>query len=189
MTFGVGALGGSHPRRAAGVVGHFAPQLLIAMILLAVLIGVHPIGDPTSPAVLALPVLVMFMVLGTWALMRQHDRRLCEHCIASMPLNPSESAARYGRRFWTAHAGSNPRIMLPYLVILLGSNFLVPLYPTPLARGVWAAIQLSMIYLIKSYATHRRLQPWCPQCQGGDGRSEDDEVIPDPDPSDHRQLV
>jgi hypothetical protein len=57
-----------------------------------------------------------------------------------------------------------------------------------IVRVGWAIIQLSMIYLIMSQSTHRKLQPWCPWCSAGGGGSEVDE--PDPVlPQDDRQLV
>ena len=149
----------------------------------------HPIGDGTSAVALVLPTLLVALVLGTWVLMRQHDRRLCEHCMASMPLNPSETAARYGARFWVAHAGGDKRMVLPYLGVLLTSNFAVLLFPSMFTQVVCCLLQLSMIYLFVAYSTHRRLQPWCPQCKGGDHQDEEDWVAPDPVPSDHRPLV
>jgi hypothetical protein len=117
-------------------------------------------------------------------MMRAHDRTLCEHCVASMPLNPSEQAVRYKRRFWMSHTGAERRFIVPYLVVLLGSNF----FPGTIGRIAWAVIQASMIYLILSYSTHRRLQPWCPWCREGGGG---DEIVesPDPVPSRGRQLV
>ncbi|SOD70805.1 hypothetical protein SAMN05892883_0446 [Jatrophihabitans sp. GAS493] len=181
--------GGAQPRRIGWQLGHFAPQILVAAIIAAVALGVHPIEDGTSTLAITLPVLLMFVVLGTWTLMRQHDRRLCERCMSSMPLNPSESAARYQNRFRVAHAGGNKKIVVGYLLALVAVNLLVSVDPNAATRILWAALQLSMIYLIASYSTHRRLQPWCPQCQGGDGRDEDDPVTPDPEPSDHRQLI
>ena len=40
-----------------------------------------------------------------------------------MPLNASEKATRYQRRFWMAHTGAEPRFLVPYLAVLIGSNF------------------------------------------------------------------
>ena len=75
--------------------------------------------------------------------------------------------------------------MIPYFAVLIGSSFL----PGQSGLLIWALVQTSMIYLILAYATHRRLQPWCPWCQSGDGGGEDDPVSPDPVPEDHRQLI
>jgi hypothetical protein len=47
-----------------------------------------------------------------------------------------------------------------------------------------------MIYLIMSYVSHRRLQPWCPWCNnGGGGSDHDDDVTPPPLPDNDRELV
>jgi hypothetical protein len=171
------------PDRLADRWGHFAPELLIASIGGVILLGVHPL---TGPLMLTVPIALLSFVVGSWLLMRRHDRRLCELCVASMPLNPSELATRYARRFWMAHTGSERRFMFPYLAVLIGSNFA----PGTVGRIFWAVVQSSMIYLILSYSTHRRLQPWCPWCSGGGGGEEhEDPVTPDPVPGDRRQLV
>jgi hypothetical protein len=155
--------------------GHFAPVLLSASILAVILLGLHPLG---GALMLTAPLALLLFVLGSWLLMRGHDRRLCEHCAASMPLNPAALAARYRRRFWLAHAGSQPRYLIPYLAVLLGSNFAAG----PAGRVAWAIIQSSMIYLIMSHSAHRRLQPWCPWCRG-DGGGEHESISPDPMPT------
>lgn len=163
--------------------GHYAPQLLSGAILLVIALGFQPhaVGLPT---LLATVVLLVFVLL-TWLQMRDHDRRLCEQCACSMPLNAAEHAARHQRRFWLVHAGSNPRLLVPYLVVLVGSNFLTSLP----GRGVWALVQASMIYLIMAHASHRKLQPWCPWCSDGGGGSEQVDPEPDVPRGDRRQLI
>jgi hypothetical protein len=161
--------------------GHHANALLMASIVGVVVLGLYPL-----PGVFAftMPVALFGVVLLSWVLMRQHDRRLCERCVLSMPLNPSEQAGRYRRRFWMAHTGSEPRFLIPYLVVLISSNFAT----SPIGRIGWALIQLSMVYLILSQSTHRRLQPWCPWCNGGGGGEDVDETPPVL-PHDDRQLI
>lgn len=161
--------------------GHHASGLLIAAIVAVVGVGLHPL-----PGLLAFtaPIALFAVVLLSWVLMRQHDRRLCEQCASSMPLNPAERAQRYGRRFWMAHTGSEPRFLVPYVIVLVSSNFAT----SPAGRIGWALIQLSMIYLILAQQTHRRLQPWCPWCSGGGG-GEEVEDTPPVLPHDDRQLV
>jgi hypothetical protein len=162
--------------------GHFAPQLLMISIGAVIALGLRPAA--TSATLLVSLGLVLF-VLATWVMMRAHDRALCEHCLSSMPLNPSEQAGRYRRRFWMSHTGAERRFIIPYMVVLIGSNF----FTGQIGRIGWALIQTSMIYLILSYATHRRLQPWCPWCSDGGG-GEDRVDTPDPvDTPDTRQLV
>jgi hypothetical protein len=165
----------------ADVLGHHANEILIASILAVVAVGLVPLPGLFFFTV---PIALFGVVLLSWVLMRQHDRRLCEQCLLSMPLNPSEKSVRYRRRFWMAHTGSEPRFLIPYLVVLISSNFATSM----IGRVGWAIIQLSMIYLIMSQSTHRKLQPWCPWCSAGGGGSEVDE--PDPVlPQDDRQLV
>jgi len=165
--------------------GHHSPALLIAAIGGAIVLAFNPLPFFTG---IAAAVALMAFVVATWLVMRRHDRALCESCLRSMPLNPSEQAKRYTRRFWMAHTGSEKRFMVPYIVVLIGSNF-APGIP---GRVFWATMQASMIFLILSYATHRRLQPWCPWCaEGGGGadHKDDDPVTPEPVPNKKLQLT
>jgi hypothetical protein len=162
--------------------GHGAPQVLIGAILTSIVLVLRPL--PATPAFLLVPILVMAVVLGSWVAMRQHDRSLCERCMAGMPLNPSELAARCRRRFVVTHLGSDRRALAAYLLILVMSNLLL-LTPAGPARTVgeyaWAAVQTTLIYLVVCHSTHRRLQPWCPECAGG-GPGDESRVY-DPTPS------
>ena len=167
--------------RIAEVWGHFAPELLGVSVLAAIAVGVHP---AIGPLALTIPLALMAFVVATWVLMRRHDRRLCEQCMAAMPLNPAEQAGRYKRRFWTAHTLFEPRFLVPYLVVLIGSNFAT----TTVGKIGWALVQSSMFYLILSHSTHRRLQPWCPWCSDGGG-GEHVEETPPVLPHDDHQLV
>jgi hypothetical protein len=169
--------------RVADVWGHLAPEILSVSIVGAIVVGLRP---PPGILALTVPLTLFAVVIATWLLMRRHDRRLCEQCVTSMPLNASERATRYQRRFWMAHTGGEPRFLVPYLAVLIGSNF----FPGTWGRIVWAVIQCSMVYLIMSHVTHRRFQPWCPWCSNGGGGSEHDEdVSPPPLPDNDRQLV
>lgn len=168
--------------RLAELWGHFAPELLSIAILGVIALGLHPLG---GPLLVTVPLALLVFVIGSWLMMRRHDRQLCELCVASLPLNASERATRYQRRFWLAHHGAQPRIFVPYLAVLIGSNFV----PGTYGRVFWALVQLSMVYLIMANSTHRRLQPWCPRCSGGGGADAPDPVMPDPPPGHRRQLV
>ena len=159
--------------------GHHAGEILIAAIVSVVALRLHPPGIALA---MTMSVTLFTIVLLAWLLMRQHDRRLCERCAGAMPLNPAEQAARYRRRFWTVHTAAEPRFLIPYLVVLIGSNFAT----TSAGQIGWAIVQLSMVYLILSHTSHRRLQPWCPWCRGGgDEVGEHPEVLP----RDDRQLT
>lgn len=154
--------------------GHHAPQLLCGCIAVAIGLGLSPRGATGLSLLLALALIAV--VLVTWALKRRHDRRLCEACAASMPLNPTLMAGRYRRRLFLAHQGTNRYCLGLYLTVLIGSNFLT----SQPGRYVWAVVQASMIYLVLSDTSHRRLQPWCPWCRGGGGGLEYEQA-PEPD--------
>ena len=173
--------GGAWTSRLAATLGHHASELLVASIGGAVILGLRPLPGAFG---LTVPIALFGFVIASWLLMRAHDRRLCEACMSAMPLDAAAQATKFKRRFWTAHTGSEPRYLVPYLVLLIGSNFVTS---TP-GRIFWAAMQLSMIYLILAQSTHRRLQPWCPWCRGGGGGEDVDETPP-VIPHDDHQLV
>jgi hypothetical protein len=144
---------------------------------------------PATPLALLAPILLMALVIASWIAMRQHDRGLCERCMGSMPLNPSEAAARSRRRFFVTHLGSNRRVVAGYLIALVAANIL--LLPGPgvtqtMGEYAWAAVQTSLIYLVVCYTTHRRLQPWCPECEGGGPGDDERTWTPAPSGSSHR---
>lgn len=167
--------------RAMQRLGHHANEVLIVSIAGVVVVGLRPLPAPFT---FTGPLVLFGTVILAWLAMRQHDRRLCEQCVAAMPLNPSQEATRYRRRFWVAHTGSEPRFLIPYIAVLVGSNFMT----SPAGRIGWALIQMTMVYLIASHVTHRRLQPWCPWCSDGGGGEEVPETPPVL-PNDDRQLV
>jgi len=167
--------------RTADALGHHAPEILIASIVAVVLLGLKPLPGMLQFTAYAA---TFGSVITTWLLMRQHDRRLCEQCMLSMPLNPAETAARLRRRFWMAHTGSEPRFLIPYSVVLLSSNFAT----STIGRGAWAVIQLTIVYLVLAYQTHRRLQPWCPWCSEGGGGDHVEDVPPVLTPDDRQRI-
>ena len=172
------------PARAAGRWGHWGAQILVAAIVGAIVLALRP-PPPGNPLALEAPLALFVVVLMSWYFMRRHDRRLCESCMSALPLDASATAARYRRRFAIAHLASNIRLTVVYLMVLLASSPLLlntHLLPSGPSRLLWAAIQSTMIYLMLSYSTHRKLQPWCPECRGGDGGRED-VTAPDPIPT------
>ena len=172
--------------RPGGVVrrwGHWGSQVLIAAILVTIAIVLRPLPSD-SPAVTLVPILLVLTVVTSWRLMRQHDRRLCEDCLRGLPLNPAQDADRFRRRLMLAHLAGDRRVVVGYLLLLLASNLALDPGPVPsvVGRALWAAVQSTMVYLMLAYGTHRRLQPWCPQCGGGGGDRQDADA-PDPLPT------
>ena len=175
------------PEPGAGRVGHWAPEILVGVIVASIVLTVRPPSYETVWGPVA-PVLLIGIVVAAWIQMRQHDRSLCERCIGSMPLNPSAAAQRYKRRLALVHLGSERRAIAVYFVFLFVANLGLALAPPALlqlATLAWAAAQSTLIYLVLSHTTHRRLQPWCQQCGDGGGPAEDVDV-PDPQPFDSR---
>lgn len=168
--------------RAAARMGHYASQMLIGAIVAVIVIGLFP---PPGALAFTVPIALFAFVILSWLLMRQHDRTLCESCVLSMPLDAAGRAAKLRRRFWMTHTGSEPRFLIPYLAVLIGSNFAT----TDAGRIGWAVVQSSMIYLLMAQSTHRKLQPWCPWCSGGGGGGEEVDDTPPVLPNDDRQIA
>lgn len=156
--------------QAASRWGHWGPTWLILSVGAIIAIGLHPL-EAGTPASVLVPIAVLGFAVVSWLAMRQHDRRLCEVCAMAMPLNTSEVAARHHYRFAVAHVGSDRPLVLTYVMVLVGSNFVL-LHGNLVERISWALIQSTMVYLVLAYSSHRRFQPWCPQCQGGDGNDD-----------------
>src|SRR2546429_2160824 len=144
------------------IVGHYAPWLL--GVLLGGLIALTLVPAASSvvpwPVPLALIAVAIYLGLSIFA----HNRRLCERCIGSLPLDASEVAGRYAVRFRVAHLFERKSFAVGYLAVVVGSSFL---YAHPVGRYVWAAVEASLGYLLLVYVTHQRLQPWCPHCKNG----------------------
>ncbi len=146
--------------------GHYAPWFLAAVAAaLIVLTVVPPLSDAVPwPVLLAVLGLAGYLALAVFA----HNRRLCERCIGSVPLEASRVAEKYGRRFRVAHLFENRLYAFGYLGAVVGAALLAA---HPVGRYVWAAAQATLVYLLFVYVTHQRLRPWCPQCRrGGDER-------------------
>ncbi|MCU1690357.1 MAG: hypothetical protein JWN20_2285 [Jatrophihabitantaceae bacterium] len=147
--------------------GHWGAESLIVCVLGALGFAAQPFGPGSLASTLGPIALFCFALAGALA-MRQHDRSLCELCVLAMPLNAAEAASRYRRQFAVVHASANRGLVIAYLGVLVAAD-VVLLQQGTAARICWAVIQSSMVYLVLASSHHRRFQPWCPQCQGGDG--------------------
>src|ERR1041385_4428526 len=81
--------------------GHYAPRLLIALVAVLVTLTVVPI----IPEEVFWQVLLGLLVLGAVlaASIFSHNGRLCERCIAALPLEASAMAGRRKLQFRVAH--------------------------------------------------------------------------------------
>src|ERR1700712_4847946 len=110
--------------RSAARWGHGSPNTLIACVVAEIALGVQP-PPAGTPLAMYLPLMLFAFVVMSWIYMRQHDRRLCELCMRAMPLDASAVASRYHRRFSVAHASTSRKLVVFYLILLVGSNFLL----------------------------------------------------------------
>ena len=162
--------------------GHHGPSVLIGiygtMLALAVLPVTYP---PGSRFLLSLSLIALLFV--TYFEMRKHDRGLCERCAADFPLNPAQDAETYRRRLRLVHFLAEKRNATYFLVGILVTCLLPLFAPGPLyapAKVLWVAALVVLMYYVQSGQTHRKLQPWCPDCghQGGTDKVETPEPMP-----------
>ncbi len=142
--------------------GHYAPWLLAGLVGAVVALALVPAAFSAVPWPVLLGLLVAALVLGVSVPV--HNRRLCERCIGSLPLNASGTAERYALRFRVAHLFEHKLFALGYLAVLLGTSMMST---NPVGRFAFAGAGFSLVYLILVYVTHQRLQPWCPHCRHG----------------------
>src|SRR2546421_7555710 len=159
------------------IVGAYASWLLAALVGVLIVLPLVPaaasVGWPVLPLMFVVTVLLAVSIFV-------HNRRLCERCIASMPLDAAAVASRYAVRFRIAHLFEHKLIAVCYLAGLIGCSLLST---DPVGRYGWAVAQASLVYLLLVYGTHQRLQPWCPQCRnGGGGRAPPPAPSPGPPP-------
>jgi len=162
--------------------GHAGPSIFVAIIGSMAVLAVLPVPYPPGGKPLVSFAFIALMIT-TYVEMRKHDRALCERCVADFPLNPSASAETYKRRLATVHVMAEPRVARWYLVGILIVCLLPIFAHGPLrlpAMALWLASLVSLGYIVMSGQTHRKLQPWCPQCgnQGGQDKVETPEPMP-----------
>jgi hypothetical protein len=153
-------------------IGHYAPRVLLGVVASLVFLTVAPIPAGVSAQIVFGALLVlMTLTLVLAVAIFSHNRRLCERCIRSVPLNASAVASKYKARFRIAHYFERRAFAAAYLLAVTASSFFGF---HPAGKYPWAVVQASLGYLLLVYATHQRLQPWCPFCRGGG----EHEVVP-----------
>src|SRR5262249_19720593 len=132
------------------IVGHYAPWLLAAVVVVLIAATLLPGAADYVPweARMVLFAGVLGLALTSFA----HSRRLCERCIASLPLDASTVAERYALRFRVAHLFERKLFAVGYVALVVVCSFL---YSDPVGRYGWAATQASLVYLLFVYVTHQ----------------------------------
>lgn len=162
--------------------GHSGPTIFVGIISSMALLTVVPVPYPSGGRPLVSITFIVLMLV-TFGEMRKHDRGLCERCMSDFPLNPAQDAETYSRRLATVHLMADKAVARKYLVAILVAC-LLPLFAPPAlqlpALALWLASLASLVYVVQSGVTHRRLQPWCGQCgnQGGQDHVEAPEPMP-----------
>lgn len=181
MSYALGSSWADGPARATRW-GHHGPTIFVSVIGAMAVLALQPVPYPPGAKPL-ISLAFVSILIATWLEMRKHDRALCERCVADFPLNPAEAAVTYRRRLAMVHLLAERRAATWYLVGVLVACLLPALAPAAFrvpALAVWLAALGSLAYLLLSGVSHRRLQPWCPQCgpQGGSDKIETPEPTP-----------
>jgi len=161
------------PRSRTKTAAEWGGHHWIAFLLAGIAVGPFlarfssPWDSPLRTAVTAVMALALFLGL-------RHDAKLCERCAVRMPLDGNAEAARHARQLHLMH---RPALWLALVLAGLPMTFLPPWWAA--FAGEVAAVPLSM-YAWVSSRTHRRLYPWCPRCNWGDGGDGIREPSPDP---------
>lgn len=163
---------------------HYLSWYLIAFFICLTLL---PIAElvfhlPTysqSIAVSLMCCVMLALILGNL----QVHKALCEHCIASMPLDGPGRAERRNRHMAVVHFVSDNEIR--YLVIVFA--WLIAEIGLPMVVGRVAAGLLvfpPIVYFVWSNEQHKQLRPWCTRCGWGRGGGGGDRsTAPTPDPA------
>ncbi|WP_150237947.1 hypothetical protein [Nocardiopsis quinghaiensis] len=154
--------------RAHVAVGHHAERAVPWTVLLAV----PGLWIPDLPAwALALGFAPMYAAMALhWA---THRGRLCELCVADMPLSGSEVAERWRRPLRTFHwvVERLGRTALAAAAVMIALGLLVP------AAGVslfFVLVSTGLLWAMR----HSRVAVWCPWCRHGGGEDEESPVAP-----------
>src|SRR2546423_7127280 len=100
-------------------VGHYAPWFLATLVSALIALTLVPAASSFVPWQAMVALLAVAVFLGISILV--HNRRLCERCIASLPLDASTVASRYAIRFRVAHLFERKLFALCYLAAVAGS--------------------------------------------------------------------
>ncbi|WP_159945563.1 MULTISPECIES: hypothetical protein [unclassified Nocardiopsis] len=154
--------------RVPVAVGHHAERAVPWTVLLAV----PGLWIPGLPAwALALAFVPMYAAMALhWA---AHRGRLCELCVAEMPLHGSEVADRWRRPLRTFHwvVDRMGRTALVAAAAMIGLGLLLP------AAGIslfFVLVSTGLLWAMR----HTRVAVWCPWCRGGGGEEEESPVVP-----------
>lgn len=167
--------------------GHHAWKIQMGAVI--GVIASFPFG---TGGALTRTLLILVLFAGMVA-QRSHDRKLCEPCIAGMPLNPQVDIVKHRRALAVAHSLDwaegrvSYRVMrLLILLAIVGINSIIVALPRPYSDiASTVVLTLTGVILAWSLQMHGRLEPWCPKCRGDDGG--DDTFNPDPTPTPSRE--
>lgn len=127
-----------------------------------------------------------YAVLAFWLLVMYdaqpyHDKHLCARCAASAPADPDKAVGRWMPALRWVHAR---RVIYVTACAIIGWIAYATLFTS--SWDPWWATAVDVFVLVPvitwMYAAqyaHRRLKPWCPFCDWGNGGDGDPEPSPD----------
>jgi hypothetical protein len=164
-------------RYMATRLAHYQPVLLLITVAINIATD-RSTGTQRAfllPATLVAWTVVMVSLLADG----YHVRRLCYRCAAATPLDGKTEADRQARWLRFFHWWSTHRY---WYLVFWGITGAVA-FSTGL--GTWAFYPFYLFWAAISFSAlrHRPLEPWCPQCNWGEGGEGEGVPVPPPVPT------
>ena len=154
--------------------GHYAGHIIAATIITVAVSDALKQPRGITGNLLSLPSAVAIMAV--WCDFRQHTWRLCERCARSTPLDGHAAARRWRLALRLTHSKARFALVACLAALITWHSIAGKHVPW----WYWMLDVIVFAVMAASYAAarlHNQLQPWCPQCNWGDGG--DEEVSPD----------
>lgn len=112
-----------------------------------------------------------------------HDERLCERCIAAVPLDPKKEVRRWLPALRLAHMKRTTLALWALIIPWQAVMIIVRDDHTWWACAGGAVVITVVAAVYGAVWRHRRLYPWCPFCDWGGGGEHEAVPAPEPDPA------
>lgn len=167
-------------------ISHHGYQALIGAQATAFVLTVLSLfSDPASQFTAATEVFASLIITITavisMGLVIFHRTRLCEPCLARMPLNGAELAQQWQRSLRWTHRLHDP-VQAPFLVL----TALLVMFSVDVVAGPKTAdllMYVAVIAHLRAVVRHDNVQPWCKRCHWCRGDDDETAVAPTPSPA------
>jgi hypothetical protein len=185
---------GSRRHRAAMWLGHYFPTValyLTAVLLAARLVEFWTAGHSPAYRVADVVAFIVSAILIVMFLCHEgmHARHLCERdlAVSRVLLDPQGEVEKRRRLLKANHRRSAFWLFLAAGLVLIGIGIIDGLPRPSAVTIVFTVLEVVCaafaVFFVTAMLVHRRLQPWCPDCDHGGGDGDDKVPAPGPVPS------